>query len=163
MYNALTKDNSANIRADAYNIIAKADLPSEKEFIKAVNPTIYFQDTTELKMLGESNLETATFVNGVMNQILLIQEKIAKASTDADKAAIDKKLFTLETGDGFKIDINTDSLADFPIWKGYLNRLYKANPDFFGEPLNEMFVFKQMEQLNKFVNNVLVDIRKKQG
>lgn len=163
IFHALSGTSASDVAADAYNIIAKSDLSSEHDFIRQVKPTFYFPDNKEMKLSGESNLETANFIGTVLNQISLIQEKLMKVKDKAEAQKIDNTLFSMVTEKGFKQDINTDALKDFPVWKGYLNRLYKANPDFFGEPLNETFLFKQLEQLNKFTNNVLADIGSKTG
>lgn len=161
IYNALTYNTSANIAADAYSIISKADITSEHEFVKQVKPTFYFANNEEFKMTGESNLETAHFIQKTMDQIGTIQSKLLDAKNKLDYQSVDNTLFSMVTESGFKLNVNADALKGFPVWKGYLTRLYKTNPWFFEEPLTDMFLFKQLEQLNRFVNNVMVDIGSK--
>ncbi len=160
IFHALNGTSASDVAADAYNIIAKSDLSSEHDFIRQVKPTFFFPNNVEMKMTGESNLESANFIKAVLDQMNTIQEQLLKTTTKEETKKIEHTIFSMVTEKGFKQDINSDSLINFPVWKGYLNRLYKANPDFFGEPLSNTFLFKQLEQLNKFTNNVLVEIGK---
>lgn len=145
---------------DSYNIIKNANVSSEHQFIEQIKPEFFFRNQISFKPTPSVNLDSHKVIWNILDSILILQKEMAETDSRWLKN-IDKRLFTMVTDSGLSVDIATDWLIDFPVWKWYINRLKTANPHLFEWDISEQFVFKQIEQLQKYINNVILDISSK--